>query len=119
VPLPVRTAAPTRAGLAVLSAGLDSTAERIRGRSRIRTALLAVIGLLYVASIPWYRESGAESGTLFGFPDWVAVSIGCYIAIAILNSIAWLLTDLPDADAPFPNESESDEPGRGSEKPPA
>ncbi len=90
------------------------TPERIRGRSRLRTALLAVIGLLYVVSIPWYRESGAESGTLFGLPDWVAVSIGCYIAIAILNSIAWFLTDVPDADDPVP-----DEPDRGTEKPPA
>jgi hypothetical protein len=95
------------------------TPEKIRRRSRIRTALLAVIGMLYVASIPWYRESGAESGTLFGFPDWVAVSIGCYIAIAILNSIAWLLTDVPDAHDPVPNGHVSDEPGHGTESPPA
>ena len=70
---------------------------KTRGRTRLRGALLAVIGILYVVSIPWYRESGADSNTLFGFPDWVAVSIGCYFAIAILNSIAWLLTDVPDA----------------------
>ena len=77
---------------------------RTRRRSRLRIALLSVIGLLYVASIPWYRESGAESRTLFGLPDWVAVAIGCYIAIAILNSIAWLLTDVPDIPDAEPSE---------------
>jgi len=65
-------------------------------RSRIRFALLGGIGLLYIVSIPWYREPGAATGTWLGFPDWVAVSIGCYIAIAILNAIAWLLTEVPD-----------------------
>ncbi len=81
--------------------------RRTRGSSRLRTALLAVIGLLYVVSIPWYRESGAESATVFGLPDWVALSIGCYVAIAILNSIAWLLTDIPDAEDPAPGAGES------------
>ena len=80
--------------------------EDTRGRSRLRNVLLGAIGLLYVVSIPWYRESGAASGTLFGFPDWVAVSIGCYFAIAILNSIAWLLTDVPDADDEEPGAPE-------------
>ena len=78
-------------------------AEKTRGRSPLRSALLSVIGVLYVVSIPWYRESGAQSGTFLGFPDWVAVSIGCYFAIAILNSIAWLLTDIPDADDSEPD----------------
>ena len=68
-------------------------------------------------SIPWYRESGAASGTLFGFPDWVAVSIGCYVAIAILNSIAWLLTDVRDVDpleSGGPSEAaDPSEPGAG------
>ena len=83
--------------------------ESTRGRSRFRTALLVVIGLLYVVSIPWYRESGAESAIVVGFPDWVAVSIGCYFAIAVLNSIAWLLTDVSDPDPP--GLSEAPEPG--------
>lgn len=77
--------------------------------------LLAAIGLLYVVSIPWYRESGAESPTAFGFPDWVTVSIACYIAIAILNAIAWLLTDVPDAEPLDP----SDRRRMGSEDPPS
>jgi hypothetical protein len=59
----------------------------------IRRVLLAVIGLLYVVSIPWYRSAEAEPATLFGLPDWVAVALGCYIGVAVLNAIAWLLTD--------------------------
>jgi hypothetical protein len=57
--------------------------------------LLAAIGLLYLVSIPWYRSAG-EVGRLFGWPDWVAVSVGCYVAVALLNCAAWLLTDVPD-----------------------
>jgi len=88
-------------------------AEGTGGKARLRTALLVVIGLLYVVSIPWYRESGAEPAIVFGFPDWVAVSIGCYVAIAILNSIAWFLTEVSDPD---PNEPpESPEPGGARE----
>jgi len=48
-------------------------------------------------SIPWYREPGAESAIVLGFPDWVTVSIACYFAIAILNSIAWLITPVSDS----------------------
>ena len=69
------------------------------GRARVRKALLALIAVLYVVSIPWYRETGAASKMLLGLPDWVAVALLCYVAVAILNSIAWLLTDVPDADS--------------------
>ena len=62
---------------------------------RVRRVLLAAIGVLYVVSIPWYR-GGGDVGRLFGWPDWVAVSVGCYVAVAILNCAAWLLTDVPD-----------------------
>ena len=58
--------------------------------------LLAAIALLYVVSIPWYRETGAEPEIWFGLPDWVAVALGCYVAVAILNAIAWLRTDVPE-----------------------
>ncbi len=58
--------------------------------------LLAAIGLLYVVSIPWYRETGAEPEIWFGLPDWVAVALGCYVAVAVLNAIAWLRTDVPE-----------------------
>jgi hypothetical protein len=33
---------------------------------------------------------------VFGLPDWVAVALGCYLAVAILNALAWLLTDIPE-----------------------
>ncbi len=58
--------------------------------------LLAVIALLYAISIPWYRETGAEPEMWFGLPDWVAVALGCYLAVAVLNAIAWLRTDVPE-----------------------
>ena len=66
-------------------------------RGRVRRLLLVAIGLLYALSIPWYRDVDAEVGRLFGWPDWVAVSIGCYAIIAVLNAAAWLLTEVPDA----------------------
>ena len=58
--------------------------------------LLAAIALLYVVSIPWYRETGAEPEIWFGLPDWVAVALGCYVAVAVLNAIAWLRTDVSE-----------------------
>ncbi len=58
--------------------------------------LLAAIALLYAVSIPWYRETGAEPEMWFGLPDWVAVALGCYVAVAVLNAIAWLRTDVPE-----------------------
>lgn len=69
-------------------------------RRRWRRLLLAAVGVLYVASVPWYREPGAEASVVLGLPDWVAVAVGCYVGVAVLNSIAWLLTDLRDEDAP-------------------
>ncbi len=65
---------------------------------RLRAALLAVIAALYVVSIPWYRGSGAKASVWLGLPDWVAVALLCYAAVAVLNSFAWLLTDIPDRD---------------------
>jgi hypothetical protein len=63
---------------------------------RLRHALLCLIGLLYAASIPWYRGASPPA-RIFGLPDWVAVAILCYAAAAILNAAAWLLTDIPDS----------------------
>ena len=62
----------------------------------MRVLLLAAIALLYAVSIPWYRETGAEPEMWFGLPDWVAVALGCYLAVAVLNAIAWLRTDVPE-----------------------
>jgi len=65
---------------------------------RLRAALLAAVVALYVVSIPWYRNAGAETSVWLGLPDWVAVALLCYLAVAVLNSLAWLLTDVPDRD---------------------
>ena len=67
-------------------------------RRRVRAFLLAVVVALFVASVPWYRSSGDEIGLIWGLPDWVALALACYAGAAILNSIAWLLTDIPDPD---------------------
>ena len=67
------------------------------GRARLRRLLLALIALLYVISIPWYRTAGEETGTLLGLPSWVAVALLCYAAAAVANAAAWLLSDIPDA----------------------
>jgi hypothetical protein len=49
-------------------------------------------------SIPWYRSGGEKADLWLGLPDWVAVALLCYAAVAVLNSIAWLLTEIPDRD---------------------
>ncbi len=66
------------------------------GRSRGRLLCLGVIALLYIASIPWYRDSDAPLRLWFGLPDWVAVALLCYVGVAIVNALAWLWTDVPD-----------------------
>ena len=75
-------------------------------RKRIRRGLLWLVALLYVASIPWYRTSGETTSRLWGLPDWVAVALVCYVAIAVLNAVAWLLTDVPDAMSAEPGDEE-------------
>jgi hypothetical protein len=67
---------------------------------RFRLVLIALIGVLYLISIPWYREAGEAPAIWFGLPDWVAVALGCYLAAATLNAVAWLITDMPDEDPP-------------------
>ncbi len=63
----------------------------------VRRGLLMGIGLLYVVSIPWYRQAGSEPRLWLGLPDWVAVALACYVGVAVLNAVAWLVTDVPDA----------------------
>jgi hypothetical protein len=55
-----------------------------------------VIALLYIASIPWYRDTDAPLRLWFGLPDWVAVALLCYVGVAIVNALAWLWTEVPD-----------------------
>ncbi len=64
--------------------------------SSLRRVLLALIGVLYVVSIPWYRQAESEPRLWLGLPDWVTVALGCYLLAAILNAVAWLVTDVPD-----------------------
>ena len=87
----------------------------------MRMILLVAIGVLYMLSIPWYRAEDAPLRLVLGLPDWVAVALGCYAAVAVLNSIAWLLTDVRD-DAELPaslrltDVPKSDEPGSGGDR---
>ena len=65
---------------------------------RVRYGLLVAIGLLYIASVPWYRATDAPLRLWLGLPDWVAVALLCYIAAAVLNAIAWGFTRVEDGD---------------------
>ena len=66
------------------------------GRRRARALLLLAVGILFAVSIPWYRRGGAEATIWLGLPDWVAVALLCYVAAAVCNAAAWLLTEIPD-----------------------
>jgi len=65
-------------------------------RQGIRRALLVLTVVLYVLSVPWYRSEGATPELWLGLPDWVAVALLCYLGAAILNALAWLLTEIPE-----------------------
>ena len=77
------------------------------GRRLLRRGLLAAIAVLYALSIPWYRTPGEAPAIWFGLPDWAAIAVACYAAVALLNAVAWLLTEVEDP-----------EPGSASEDPP-
>ncbi|MEZ4216861.1 MAG: hypothetical protein R3E88_10330 [Myxococcota bacterium] len=66
-------------------------------RARRRRVALAAIGVLYVLSVPWYREPGAAPTLWLGLPSWVTVAIACYVAVAVLNALAWSWTTVEDA----------------------
>jgi len=65
-------------------------------RRRLRVALLVAIAVLYGLSVPWYRAGGSDTGTLWGLPTWVTVAVACYGIVAVLNALAWWLTEIPD-----------------------
>jgi len=69
----------------------------------LRRLLLVLVGVLYALSIPWYRRGGDPAELWLGLPDWVTVALLCYAGAALLNALAWLLTEVPD-DVP-PEES--------------
>ena len=64
----------------------------MKARAWARRVCLVGIGLLYVASVPWYRESDVPMRVWLGLPDWVAVALLCYVGVASLNALAWLWT---------------------------
>ena len=67
-----------------------------RVRRRLRAAALAIVVVLFAASIPWYRQGGSDTGLLWGLPSWVAVALACYVAAAVANALAWWLTEIPE-----------------------
>ncbi len=74
---------------------MSPVAERCYTRG-VRRWLLVLIGLLYLISVPWYRDPAAPLQIVLGLPDWVTIAIACYLGVALLNSLAWSLTDVPD-----------------------
>ena len=68
-----------------------------RTATRLRRSLLVAVAVLYAVSVPWYRTPGAEPEIWLGLPDWAAVAVGCYAGVALLNAVAWLLSDVRDA----------------------
>ena len=86
-------------------------------RARLRSALLIAIGALYLVSVPWYRETGSPVTLVWGRPDWVALALACYLGVAVLNGVAWLLTEMPEpesaAEPPRPSSPRGREPGDG------
>lgn len=67
-----------------------------RSRSRLHVVCMIVIALLYVLSVPWYRAVDAPLRLWFGLPDWVAVAVLCYAAVAVVNAVAWFTVEMPD-----------------------
>jgi len=65
-------------------------------RRLARSGILLAIGVLFILSVPWYRETGAPVEIVWGLPDWVAVALACYVGVAILNAVAWLIVEVPD-----------------------
>ena len=61
--------------------------------------MFAAIGLLYLISVPWYRETDDRVEVVGGLPDWVALALACYVGVAVLNALAWWLTDMPGEDS--------------------
>lgn len=67
-----------------------------RQRRTVRFTCMILIGLLYIVSVPWYRDDGGPLRLWFGLPDWVAVALLCYVGVALVNAVAWHVTEVPD-----------------------
>lgn len=78
--------------------------------------LFAVIGLLYVFSIPWWFPAG-EPGFFFGMPTWALASLGCTLAISGLTAFLALRRWDDDFDEPHPDPPADTGPVGGSAEP--
>jgi len=81
----------------------------MKSAARSRTAYflcMIAIALLYVVSVPWYRDVDEPLRLWFGLPDWVSVALLCYVGVAILNGIAWSVVEIHD-HPDEPDESEA------------
>ena len=67
-----------------------------RSRRRIHVTCMVIIALLYVISVPWYRDVDQPLKIWFGLPDWVAVALFCYVGVAIVNGVAWSVAEVSD-----------------------
>jgi hypothetical protein len=67
-----------------------------RVRRRVHFACMIVIALLYLVSVPWYRDAEAPLRLWLGLPDWVAVALLCYVGVAMANALAWIVSDVSD-----------------------
>ena len=77
-----------------------------RQRRAVHFVCMVLIVLLYIVSVPWYREADAPLRIWLGLPDWVAVALLCYVGVAIVNAVAWVVTEVPDT---FDHSEESEE----------
>lgn len=68
-------------------------------RRLLRRTIFVLIGLLYLVSVPWYRDAADPVEIVAGLPDWVTLALACYVGVAVLNALAWLLSDVPDSAA--------------------
>jgi multidrug efflux pump subunit AcrA (membrane-fusion protein) len=72
---------------------------------------MILIAVLYIISVPWYREEEAPLRLWLGLPDWVAVALLCYVGVALVNAVAWSVAEIPDAVEASGRVGASDEPG--------
>ena len=81
-------------------------------RRSLRAVCLSLIALLYVLSVPWYRDTQAPLRIWFGLPDWVTVALFCYAGVAAINAVAWFLSDVSDESEHDRNDIRSESLGR-------
>lgn len=79
-----------------LPGGSNASAPGAPGGVRARRWLLAGVAMLYVFSVPWYREPDPDPPLWLGLPSWVTVALLCYAGASVLNAFAWFWTPIVD-----------------------